>query len=779
MNPQEKPSAEIEGVAPEVANPLDYLPEAEPTPEIHPHVIRALDLAREAEARTPKIQADHRESSRAAVRERLLHEFGEDWIAREALKRDSEARRAAIIAELEGKESPTDRELREAGIRLQNIGRDLGVVAEDERVHPMSATAEEIERSLKRYQAEREKNLQRTQGGEKPPRIFPVSKLRSIAATPKVPEAAAPVKKHGWTIRVGPGGRGEIEFPGGKKRIREVRFGQPGNKKNILLDAEKAELRGFASANPEIEPERVNLPHRGEWTVTERYPDGAVWISQGKYAGQRLEAEEYARLKSAEKSSEQHEASVEEENIPIFMRGEDGRVERWRLVRPGEDTVIFVSEHGRQVALTHDQVERLRRVQGILRGEYRSQGEPREPAKVERHPKLETGLKVGDFVLWENQGQLMFAAPKKIEDIMIAPDGKKFARLEGITTGVPYEELRPAPRVIERATEEESEPKHAPPKTVEEAIRKAETFEDLYGLIKLSGEIEAINPRTHELETWTPERLKQMVDDLRFPHKVKWEAFQAPHKLTKGEVGKEDLAKRHDENQRAFAEHLSAQMDKQVNINDFPMEFGIREAVARVMKLAREGKPIINEDKQEVEALDMEIGVATEALNAAKAEGRGEDAKKFEERIRDLEHLRDAKEALLSKPKTGEGALNFDEAMISGAKNFEELYKGLKEIGLIENKSGQEIELPNGEKVRGYTPARLKQIIEAFRGNLQAKNEYELSDISYGRVSARYIPEIYGLRKKVIELYRKEELAAVKAPLKKTGILGRIFGIRR
>jgi len=53
-------------------------------------------------------------------------------------------------------------------------------------------------------------------------------------------------------------------------------------------------------------------------------------------------------------------------------------------------------------------------------------------------------LAVGDEVMWENNGSVQWDEPKKIKDIQEDPKSKrKFAFVEGGTSGIPLEELTP------------------------------------------------------------------------------------------------------------------------------------------------------------------------------------------------------------------------------------------------------------------------------------------------------------------------------------------------
>lgn len=99
--------------------------------------------------------------------------------------------------------------------------------------------------------------------------------------------------------------------------------------------------------------------------------------------------------------------------------------------------------------------------------------------------------------------------------------------------------------------------------------------------------------------------------------------------------------------------------------------------------------------------------------------------------------------------------------IISAAQNFDALYEGLRIIGGIRNPKGRElIGRSDSDFGRGYTAERLIQLIEAFRGNIfpvgAEGGVIRKSRISQG-VSLRYIPEDYGLRAKVAELYRLSE----------------------
>jgi hypothetical protein len=51
-------------------------------------------------------------------------------------------------------------------------------------------------------------------------------------------------------------------------------------------------------------------------------------------------------------------------------------------------------------------------------------------------------LNIGDEVLWENSGLMQWEEPKKIRSIQEDPKSKrKFAFVEGVTTGIPIDEL--------------------------------------------------------------------------------------------------------------------------------------------------------------------------------------------------------------------------------------------------------------------------------------------------------------------------------------------------
>ena len=59
-------------------------------------------------------------------------------------------------------------------------------------------------------------------------------------------------------------------------------------------------------------------------------------------------------------------------------------------------------------------------------------------------------VKVGDYVFWESGGVLQFKEPRRVTDIQtMISDGRRFAILDGASTGVPVEELRKSEGGIE------------------------------------------------------------------------------------------------------------------------------------------------------------------------------------------------------------------------------------------------------------------------------------------------------------------------------------------
>lgn len=154
----------------------------------------------------------------------------------------------------------------------------------------------------------------------------------------------------------------------------------------------------------------------------------------------------------------------------------------------------------------------------------------------------EDAVNIGDYVLWESGGVLQFREPKLIKDIQTGPDGRRFAILEGASTGVPVEELLKSekPEVelrSELSWEESPALEEAPEKIYEQPepivevaalefrdvaspeqtakIEAADSWDELYVALREMKELEEAPHGGFEGAKYSAERLEQLIRAFR------------------------------------------------------------------------------------------------------------------------------------------------------------------------------------------------------------------------------------------------------------------------